>query len=250
MSCGGLRASAGADANGFSSMANNMAGMTNGNRVFDYLGAFNPWGHAHRHESPRSSHAQRRGPGGRTRGDHATGGIFRNNAGMSMVEVVIALGIIMVGLLALIAAVPLSSSLINQSSLKTTAAFLAQQRLERIKNAQWTTVPAVDNLCNAASLNGSSACDQWPDEDYGTIVFPGAQPCVANDHSGGCAYRRRVRIADCSRVVCSEIPTGTGSVSNVRQVTVTVFFRPISGVGTTSATEESLQLVTLIARRP
>ena len=40
--------------------------------------------------------------------------IFRNNAGMSIVEVVIAVGIIMVGLLALIAAVPLSTSLIGQ----------------------------------------------------------------------------------------------------------------------------------------
>ena len=176
--------------------------------------------------------------------------IFRNNAGMSVVEVVIALGVITIGLVALIAAMPLSTSLIGQSNLKTTAAFLAQQRLERIKNAQWTTAPAVDNLCNAASLNGGSACTQWPDEDYGAIVFPGAQNCAANDRSGGCAYRRQVRIVDCSQVVCSAIPTATGSVSDVRQVTVTVFFRPLSGVGTMSATEESLQLVTLIARRP
>ena len=40
--------------------------------------------------------------------------VSRNNAGMSIVEVVIALGIIMVGLIALIAAVPLSTSLIGQ----------------------------------------------------------------------------------------------------------------------------------------
>ena len=176
--------------------------------------------------------------------------IFRNNAGMSVVEVVIALGVITIGLVALIAAMPLSTSLIGQSNFKTTAAFLAQQRLERIKNAQWTTAPAVDNLCNAASLNGGSACTQWPDEDYGAIVFPGAQPCAASDRSGGCAYKRRVRIVDCSLVMCSAIPTATGFVTDVRQVTVTVFFRPLSGVGTTSATEESLQLVTLIARRP
>ena len=179
--------------------------------------------------------------------------VFRNNAGMSLVEVVSALGIIMVGLLALIAAMPLSTSLIGQSNLKTTATFLAQQRLERIKNAQWCSAcgaggAAVDALGGAGS-SGGSAVAQWPDEDYGTIAFPGAPNCAGNDRSGGCAFRREVRITDCSIAACSGIPTGTASVNNVRQVTVTVFFRPLSGVGTISANVESLQLVTLIARR-
>jgi type II secretory pathway pseudopilin PulG len=181
--------------------------------------------------------------------------ILRNNAGMTVIEVVVALGVIMVGLLALIAAMPLSTGLIGQSNLKTTAAFLAQQRLEQIKNAQWCPTcgnggAAVDTLGGAGSTGGAAAAlAQWPDEDYGTIVFPGAPNCAGTDRSGGCRYRRQVRITDCSVAICSAIPTATGSVSNVRQVTVTVFFRPISGTGTTSANEESLQLVTLIARR-
>jgi hypothetical protein len=174
--------------------------------------------------------------------------ILRNNAGMTVVEVVIALGVIMVGLLALIAAMPLSTSLIGQSNLKTTAAFIAQQRLEQIKNAQWTTAPATDQLGGSGS-DGTAAVGQWPDEAYGTIVFPGAANCAQNDRSGGCRFRRQVRITDCSAAICSGIPIGTANVSNFRQVTVTVFFRPISGTGTTSASEESLQLVTLIARR-
>jgi len=186
--------------------------------------------------------------------------IFRNDAGMSIVEVVIALGIIMVGLLALIAAVPLSTGLIGQSNLKTTAAFLAQQRLERIKNAQWCLAcgaggAAVDALGGAAS-NGGSAVAQWPDEDYGTIAFPGAQNCAGGDRSGGCGFRREVRINDCSIAfadgvhTCSGIAIGTASVNDVRQVTVTVFFRPQTGVGTMGANIESLQAVTLIAKRP
>ena len=179
--------------------------------------------------------------------------IFRDDAGMSIVEVVIALGIIMVGLLALIAAVPLSTGLIGQSNLKTTAAFLAQQRLERIKNAQWCSTcgnggAAVDALGGAAS-NGGAPVAEWPDEDYGTITFPGSQNCAGSDRSGGCGFRREVRITDCSIAICSGIATGTASADNVRQVTVMVFFRPLTGVGTIGTNVESLQLVTLIARR-
>jgi len=180
--------------------------------------------------------------------------ILRSNAGMTLIEVVVAVGVVLVGLLALIAAMPLSTSLIGQSNLKTTGAFLAQQRLERIKNAQWCVGcgnggAAVDALGGAGS-NGGSAVVQWPDEDYGTIVFPDAPNCAAGDRSGGCGFRREVRITDCSTATCSAIPTDTKTVSDVRQVTVTVFFRPQTGVGTMSANVESLQLVTLIARRP
>ena len=187
--------------------------------------------------------------------------VLRNNAGMSLVEVVGALGIIMVGLLALIAAVPLSTSLIGQSNLKTTATFLAQQRMERIKNAQWTAAPTVDCLGGAGS-NGTSAVSvtaancpppvadlvnpgRWPDEAYNTILITTGETTASYPR-----FRRQVRIIDCLIAICSGIPTGTTSVNTVRQVTVTVFFRPQSGVGTTSADEESLQLVSLIARRP
>lgn len=179
--------------------------------------------------------------------------IFRNEGGMSIVEVVIALGIIMVGLLALIAAVPLSTGLIGQSNLKTTAAFLAQQRLERIKNAQWCLAcgaggAAVDALGGADSPGGSAVA-QWPDEDYGTIAFPGAQNCAGSDRSGGCGFRREVRITDCSIVSCSGIAPATASANTLRQVTVTVFFLGMTGPGTASATEETVQFVTLIARK-
>lgn len=162
---------------------------------------------------------------------------LRDTAGMTVVEVIIALGVITVGLLALIAVIPLSTSLIGESNLKTTATFLAQQRLERIKNARWTTLPSADDLKGEGS-NGTAPVDPpWADEDYNTIAsYP--------------RFRRQVRITDCAIAVCSGIPTGTVSANTLRQVTVTVFLRPLSGVGTASANEESLQIVTLIAKRP
>lgn len=175
--------------------------------------------------------------------------LLRNSAGMTVTEVIVALGVITFGLLALIAAMPLSTSMIAESNLKTTATFLAQQHLERIKNTIWTVLPAADTLGGAGS-NGAAAVAQWPDEAYGTITFPGAGNCTANDHSGGCRFRRQVRIIDCSVISCSGIPVGTVNANTLRQVTVSVFFRPTSGAGQSQTdVEESVQLGTLIARR-
>jgi type II secretory pathway pseudopilin PulG len=178
---------------------------------------------------------------------------FSDEAGMTVVEVIIALGIITVGLLALVAAMPFSTSQIGQANLKTTATFLAQQRLEQIKNAQWTS--ATDTLGGAGS-DGTAAvsvpgfADRWPNEGYDTIAFPGAAACGATAQSGGCRFRRQVRIADCSVLSCTGIATGAAGINTLRQVTVTVFFFPLTGTGMRSATEESLQLTTLITRRP
>ena len=99
--------------------------------------------------------------------------VFEDEAGMTLAEVIVAAAVIMVGLVALIGAMPLGTSQIGEANLKTTATCLAQQRLEQIKNAKWTTVPAVDGLGGSGS-NGAAAVAQWPDEAYGSIAFPGA----------------------------------------------------------------------------
>jgi Tfp pilus assembly protein PilV len=169
---------------------------------------------------------------------------LRNTAGITVIEVVIALGVVTVGLLALIATMPFSTSAIAGSNLKTLATFLAQHRLEQIKNAQWTAAPPADTLGGAGSA-GTVAVGQWADEDYDTIVISSGQ----DNHASYPRFRRQVRIADCSVVACSGIPTGTVSINTLRRVTVTVFFRPVSGTRIASANEEGVRLVTLIARR-
>jgi Tfp pilus assembly protein PilV len=174
--------------------------------------------------------------------------IIRDSAGMTIAEVLIALGVITVGLLALVATMPLSTSTIAESNLKTTATFLAQQRLEQMKNAQWCLTcgaagAAVDTLGGGGS-NGGAAVAQWPDEAYDTIVI-----ASGNTNANYPRFRREVRITDCSVAVCSGIAIGTATVNTLRQVTVTAFFRPFTGPGTISANEESVQTVTLIARR-
>ena len=174
--------------------------------------------------------------------------IFENTAGMTVAEVVIALGVITVGLLALLATMPLGTSTIAESNLSTTATFLAQQRLEQIKNAQWCLTcgaggAAVDTLGGGGS-NGGAAIAPWPDEAYHTIVV-----ALGNTNASYPRFRREVRIADCSVASCSGIAIGTPSANTLRQVTVTVFFLGVTGAGTASANEERVQVVTLIARR-
>ena len=152
---------------------------------------------------------------------------------MTLVEVVVATGIILVGLVALIAAMPLGTSLIGESNRKTTGTFLAQQRMEQIKNGRWTST--TDTLGGAGS-DGSGAVAQWPDEAYSSNAsYP--------------RYRREIRIADCSVVSCSGI-AASSAANTLRRVTVTVAFFPLAGTGQGQATEERVQLVTLITRRP
>ena len=167
---------------------------------------------------------------------------FQDNAGMTVVEVMIALGVITVGLVALIAAMPLSTSLIGQSNLKTTAAFLAQQRMEQIKNAQWIT--DTDTLGGGGS-DGAAPVTQWQDEAYDTITIP-----MGANNASYPRFRRQVRIADCSVVVCSSDILPVPVLNTARQVTVTVFFLPLAGTGMALATEDNVRLVTLIAFRP
>ena len=177
-------------------------------------------------------------------------GILRDTAGMTAAEVVLAAAIILIGLVALIAAMPLSTSQIGESNLRTTATFLAQQKLEQVKNAKWTTAPAVDTLGGGGS-GGDAPVAPWPDEGYASIAFPGAPACAAGARSGGCRFRRQVRIADCSLLNCSGIGAAVATVNTLRQVTVTVFFQRIAGTGVVeTAPEESVQLMTLVAKRP
>ena len=177
---------------------------------------------------------------------------LQDNDGMTVVEVIVALGVITVGLVALIAAMPLSTSLIGQSSLKTTAAFLAQQRMEEIKNAQWITPsPGLGDTLGGGGLDGTAVVsvagypERWPDENYNTIVIP-----MGANNASYPRFRRQVRIADCSVVVCSSDILPVPVLNTARQVTVTVFFFPLAGTGMALTAEDNVRLVTLIAFRP
>jgi hypothetical protein len=152
---------------------------------------------------------------------------------MTVTEVIIALFVITVGLLGLIAAMPLSTAQITEAQLKTTATFLAQQRLEQIKNARWSTAPAVDTL-GGNNSDGTAAVAEgfWPDE-AAIVSYP--------------QFQRRVRIRDCSVANCGIAVDP--SLATLRQVTVTVSFARMTGIGMfDGATPETVQLTTYVAQ--
>ena len=128
-----------------------------------------------------------------------------------------AVGIITVGLSALLAAVPFASYGTREGYQLSTATFLADERLEQVRNARWESEPrSVDELGVSpapASAPKSGAATTFADE--------AALPTPYGD------YARAVRIIDCGGGAgCSGI-----AKADLRHVTITVTYRPMSSGG-------------------
>ena len=153
--------------------------------------------------------------------------------GITLVEVIVAVGVITVGLSALLAAVPFASYGTREGYQLSTATFLANERLEQVRNARWQSEPRlVDEL--GVSLAPTSA-----PESGAAITFAdeAALPAPYGD------YARAVRIIDCAGGGCSGI-----AKADLRQVTITVTYRPMNGVGGAGITKAAA-VTTLIAKR-
>src|SRR5512145_2012531 len=90
-----------------------------------------------------------------------------DEGGLTLVEVLIALSVILIGMVALAALVPLSFSHIGQANFRTTAVFLAQQRLEQVKNGTWDCFPSYTD-----SLGLSNPDTSAPTVTTGTCAPP------------------------------------------------------------------------------
>jgi hypothetical protein len=104
-----------------------------------------------------------------------------------------------------------------------------------VRNARWESVPRpVDELgvsANATAAPASGGVVTFPDE--ATLPAP---------HEG---YARAVRIADCGAGACSGIAR-----SDLRQVTVIVAYRPMTGVGVAEPDRlKTATVTTFVARR-
>ena len=65
---------------------------------------------------------------------------LRNDRGITLAEVLIAAAILSIGLAALLSVVPVASYAVQDGNQTSTATFLAQQRLEQVRNAAWTAL--------------------------------------------------------------------------------------------------------------
>jgi len=159
--------------------------------------------------------------------------------GMTVAEILIAVAIIGVGLVALSSAIPLAAYGIQEGNQLSTATFLANQRLEQIRNATWRAAqpaPAVPAVVAVDKL-GVSASNAAPVGDGGVTTFPDETPMGA-PYAG---YTRTVRITSC------DAGPGCGGIvhADLRQVTVTVSYRPMTGIGVAPAATTKSAVVTM-----
>src|SRR5262245_42162064 len=101
-----------------------------------------------------------------------TAKLVRDARGMTLVEVLVAIGIIGVGLAALASAIPISTYGIQEGNQLSTATFLANQRLEQVRNAAWSQNPALDEL-------GISSSSTSAPQVSGTTTFPDERAVAA-----------------------------------------------------------------------
>ena len=157
---------------------------------------------------------------------------FADQRGMTVPEILAAVVVIMVALVALASAIPLSAYGIQEGSQLTTATFLANQRLEQVKRKQWTLKPVVDDVGVSASATAA------PQKAGAITTFPDESPVAAPYTQ----FTRTVRITDCG------IGAGCGGVVHAgqRQVTVTVSYRPLTGQGQAAAGTTKSAIVSLV----
>jgi type II secretory pathway pseudopilin PulG len=151
--------------------------------------------------------------------------------GMTLPEILAAVVVIMVALVALASAIPISAYGIQEGSQLTTATFLANQRMEQVKLATWTATPVVDSI-------GLSASSTAAPQSGGTTTFPDESPVAAPYTQ----FTRTVRVTDCG------IGAGCGGLvdAGLRQVTVSVSYRPLTGRGQAAAGSTKSAIVTLV----
>jgi type II secretory pathway pseudopilin PulG len=162
-----------------------------------------------------------------------------NERGITVAEVLIAAAILGIGLAALMSVVPVASYAVQDGNQTSTATFLAQQRLEQVRNAAWTQ----PTDCVGLSANPTSA----PAPSGGACG--GAAVTFADEATvpGFTQYARSVRITDCGDAA-NVVECGTITSSALRLVRVTVTYRPISAAGG-SNTNTSVILEWLVAQR-
>ncbi len=156
--------------------------------------------------------------------------------GMTLAEVLVALPIITIGLLALLSAIPLSTYATQEGSQISTATFLANQRLEQVRNAQWSATCHVDPVTLAVGpgvdvvddVGLSPSPTAAPKDPSNAVTFADESPMAAPYT----AYSRQVRITDLVAGAPACTPAGIMSGTGIRRVTVTVTYTPLSATGT------------------
>jgi type II secretory pathway pseudopilin PulG len=164
-----------------------------------------------------------------------------NERGITVAEVLAAAGILGLGLAALLSVVPVASYAVQDGNQTSTATYLAQQRLEQVRNATWTATTD----CVGLSVPATAEPAPTPAGTCGAgvlVTFPDEAAL-----QGFAQYARSVRIRDCGDLA-NFAACGNVTSSAVRLVTVTVNYRPTSAAGVSNV-NTSVTLEWLDAQR-
>lgn len=184
--------------------------------------------------------------------------ILTDERGLTLGEILVAMVILAIGLVGLASVMPISSYGIQEGNQMTTATFLAEQRLEQVKAAKWTSVPAEDcegisgTTSTSWSFSGGTApsvtgtCDANGD---GTVAentsYPDETPTSNTLASPYGRYTRQVRIRPCDAASSN---CGVSDAS-MRMITVRVYYTPLQGIGGVATSQKYVELTTLVAKR-
>ena len=139
----------------------------------------------------------------------------RRTSGFTLVEILIAAAVIGLGLVGVAAGFLHAVGGLEAGRQQTTAAFLAEQRIEQLKAG------ALNNFLNVTTAT-------YPSEAYGSI---------SNNGNPMPSYRRTVSIVE-----------APGGLADTKLVEVTVFYRPVVGFGVLAA-ERQVRLSALLTDR-
>lgn len=149
--------------------------------------------------------------------------LLAEEQGLTLAEVLAALLVLSIGLVAMVSVLPLAGSGIREGEHRSGAAFLALQRLEDVRRTVGSTRSEDDPLAG------------------GIVAFPD-EPMLPWPHG---AFSRSVRTRDCGLG-----PGCSGALSpGVRQVTVTVTYLAPTGLGMGSAHRGAVILTSYIGPR-
>lgn len=150
-----------------------------------------------------------------------------------LTEVIVAIAIVATGFTALASSIPTTAVAVGEGAQLSTATFLAAARLEEVRGAVWSATPPLDRL-------GLSTSPLAAPQSGGTITFPD-EASLPEPYG---RYGRRVRIVDCG------VPPGCGAGPSdaMRQITVTVTYRPVVATGM-AAGDRAVSLATHVTRR-
>jgi prepilin-type N-terminal cleavage/methylation domain-containing protein len=159
-----------------------------------------------------------------------------NERGLTLAEILIATAIISVGLVGLAVVIPVASYGVQEGNQMSTATFLAEQRIEQVRNATWTTAATGDCIGVGAppAPTGGKTC-----AGSTATTFPNETPVA-----GFTGYTRTTTVTDCSA------GAGCAGVVNaaMRLVTVSVTYRPLTGAGV-SATNKTVSVDWLVSQK-